>query len=450
MTPEIEFDDFDEVDALEIPDSLSGYTWRGTDALGNEYKLESYATTAADAETDLRILSISVSSLKPLKISGLFGGKGHLPKLQEIASFARNFGEQIEAGNTPRQICKMLAEAEPNETMAEALRGVENALYSGGRELHEAFALQRDAKGRFVFEREFISALQIGVKVGAAKNLDSKEGKKEAGLLMTLRRYAEAKEKADKIRSSIRSAMMYPFGVATIAVAAIAVVTIWVMPTMESMYVALLSGKTDVLLPLPTRIMLGMSHFVWSFWGFVSIAVAVGLTVLFFKWWRSAAGQNFKGRHIIRLPGIGNFYRMLYASQLLRYLAMLSDGIADIGERFDLAAETTENPVFRQMLENFVYVSRTHSKLLTPLFKPYLWLFGREFLGTLMTADETGDHSMPLYRYAQILEIRVDRQLETVLSILKMVVILPIGLIVAGIVAAIMLPFFELAGRMAQ
>ena len=447
-----QYDEIDEVDDIEIDeieDSPNGYVWTGTDALGRKSKLESYAVTAADAESDLRKIGVQVESLKPKNISGLFSKKGHLPKLQELASFARNFGEQIEAGNTPIQICKMLAEADPNETVADALRGVVNALHNG-RELHEAFEIQRDAKGRPVFERELVSAIQIGVLVGASPNLDSKDGKKESGLLMTLRRYAEAKEKKDKIRSAIRSAMMYPFGVTVIAIAAIAVVTIWVMPVMEDMYKALLSGKADVLLPLPTRVMLAMSHFVWSFWGFVSIAVTVGLIMLFFKWWRSPAGQDFKGRNIIRLPGIGGFYRMLFASQLLRYLSMLSEGISDFGARFTLAAETTENPVYREMLENLAYLARTHGQEITPMFKPYLKLFGREFLGALMTADTAGNHAAPFYRFAQVMEIKVDRQLESVLGILKMVVILPIGLVVAGIVAAIILPFFELAGRMAQ
>lgn len=439
-----EYMDVDEIETDEIADSIGGYVWIGYDALGRKNKLETYATTAQSAERELHKINIQVASLKPIRMRRR---TRHLPALQELASLARNFGEQIEAGNTPLQICKMLAEADPNETISEALRGVVNALMNG-RELHEAFEMQLDQKGCPVFETEFVSAIQIGVKIGAVSNMDT--NKKESGLLMTLRRYAEAKEKKDKIRSSIRSAMMYPFGVAVIALAAIAVVTIWVMPVMENMYKALLSGKADVLLPLPTRIMLALSHFMWSFYGFLLIALAIGLIFLFFKWWKTAAGQDFKGRNIIRLPGIGQFYRMLYASQLLRYLSMLSDGIGDIGARFNLAAETAENPVYREMLLNFAYLSRTQGTEITPMFKPYLWLFGREFLGALMTADTTGNHAAPFYQYAQVLEIRTSRQLETVLGILKMVVILPVGLVVGGIIAAIILPFFELAGRLAQ
>lgn len=433
----------DEIEIDEIDDSDGGYKWRGVDALGREFKLESYARTAAEAEKELVDAGIQVTGLKPKTIARK---KRHLPKHQELASFARNFGEQIEAGNTPQQIIKMLAEAEVNDTMADALRGAYNALQNG-RQLHEAFALQQDHKRRSVFPRELISALDIGESIGATTNKDT--GKKESGLLVTLGRFADGQEKAQKIKSSIRSAMMYPAIVAIVAIGAIAVVTIFVMPIMKGMYEALLQGK-DTQLPFLTRVMIGLSEFVWSWWGLFSIIGVIAAFAFFIKWWKSPAGQEFKGRHIIFLPGVGNFYRMLYASQLLRYLSMLSAGGLEIKQQMKLAGETTQNPVYREMLENLHYQYRVQGKAITPMFKPYLLLFGREFLGTLLTADESGDPSGPFHRYAQILEIRVNRQLEDVLMILKTVIIFPIGLIVALIVAAIILPFFELAGRISQ
>lgn len=446
MRPETftEYRDWDEIETDEMPDSDGGYIWKGVDALGREFQLRSYAKTAAEAAKEINAVGIRVFKLRPTTVARR---RRHLPKHQELASLARNFGEQIEAGNTPQEILKMLAEAEENETLANGLKGTLVALQNG-RELHNSFDLQRDHKNRPVFPRELVTAVEIGIGIGATLNHET--GKKESGLLTTLRRFAEGQEKADKIRAAIRSAMMYPATVMIVAVIAIAIVTIWVMPVMEQMFKALLQGKKDASLPFLTQMMISLSHFVWSFWGAVTIIAITGGAFLFYRWWKSPAGQDFKGRQIIFMPGVGNFYRMLYSSQLLRYLSMLSAGGDDIKVQFKLAAESTENPVYREMLENLHYQARVQGQSLTTLYKPYLHLFGREFLGSLMTADETGDPSAPFYRYAQVLEMRVNRQLETVLTLFKTLVIFPIGIIVAIIVAAIISPFFELAGRLSQ
>ena len=176
MAKELEFNDlgFDEVDAEEIEDSDGGYSWKGVDARGRRLKsMRSYAKTEADAENEINAAGIRISSLKPTTLTRR---KRHTPKYQELATLARNFGEQIEAGNTPQEILKMLADGEENETMSNALIGALTALKSG-RELHTAFDIQRDHKGNVVFPREFITAIEIGVSIGATPNRET--GKKQ-------------------------------------------------------------------------------------------------------------------------------------------------------------------------------------------------------------------------------------------------------------------------------
>lgn len=431
-----------ELDVEDIPDSEGGYKWRGIDGLGREFKLVTYAKTAKDAERELIEAGIEAVSIRPKTLAIK---KRHLPKEIELAAFARNFGEQIESGNTPQQIIKMLADAEVNQTMAEALIGANIALQNG-RQLFESFEIQRDEKDRTVFPKELISAFDIGEAIGAAYNHET--GKKESGLLVTLRRFAEGQEKADYIKARIKSAMYYPVAVLITAIAATVVVSLFVMPQLKGFYESLLQGK-NTQLPLPTRALIFLSEFAWSWMGLFTLIGIIAAGAIFIKWWKSPRGQEFKGRHIIFLPYIGNFYRMLYASQLLRYLAMLAAGISDIKQQMSLAAETCENPVFREMLENIAYQYRIQGKALTPMFKPYLYLFGQEFLSSLLTADQTGDPSGPYTRYAQMLEIRVNRQLDGVLKTMENVIIFPLAAIVGGLVVSIVMPFFEIAGRLA-
>jgi type IV pilus assembly protein PilC len=435
-----DFEDFEELEIDEIPDSPSGYAYSGFDALGKSVKFQNYAPTAIEADRELRQAGVKITKLAPLKLNKK---RPHLPKYREMAFLARSFGELTEAGHNPLEICKSLGEAEANPTLGDALLGVANAIHNG-KKLHAAFEMQRDHKGRPVFEREFVMAIQIGTAIGSSKNLET--GKSESGMLMTLRRYAESKEQADEIRSAIMMAMIYPAAVVVVAIIAVAIVTIKVMPAMEEFYVALLSDKKDQSLPMITQIMLGMSHFVWSFWGLASaVALSVGL-FLFFRWLRTPRGQEVKGRFVIRVPKIGEFYRMLFASQLLRYLSMLSDGLSDSAERFKMAALTTENVVYREMLESQTYLVGLGTPI-PVVFKPYLWLFGRDFLTQLMTAEKTGDYADPFYRYATMLEDRAKRQLKSVLSLMEIVIIAFLAVVVGFIVAAIFLPFIELSGR---
>lgn len=434
------YEDFEELEIDEIADSPNGYSFSGFDALGLPLKLQNYAPTAVEADKELRQAGVKITRLAPLKISKK---RAHLPKYREMAFLARSIGELTEAGHTPLEICKSLGEADANPTLGNALLGVVNALHNG-KELHAAFEMQRDSKGRPVFEREFVMAIQIGTTIGSATNQET--DKKEAGMLMTLRRYAESKEQADEIRSAIMMALIYPAAVVVVAILAVAIVTIKVMPAMEEFYLALLADKKDQSLPFITQVMLGISHFVWSFWGLFSfVGLSVGL-FFFFRWLRTPGGQEAKGRFVIKVPIIGEFYRLLFASQLLRYLSMLSDGLTDVGARFKMAADTTENPVYREMLLSQAYLLGLGTPI-TPIFKPYLYLFGRDFLTQLLTADKTGSYSEPFYRYAQMLEERAKRQLKSVLSLMEIVIIAFLAIVVGFIVAAIFLPFIELSGR---
>lgn len=435
---------FEEIDIDEIPDSENGYKLVGTDGLGKKVYLRSYVKTARAAESEANAVGIRLDSLKPVSLGRPVR---RIPKDQELATLARNFGYRTEAGNTPKQILKDLSESEVNETLADALTGTLVAV-ENGRELHEAFDIQRDPKGNRVFPREFVSAIDIGILIGGTKNNES--GKSESGLLITLRRFAEGREKTAKFKSAIKSAMIYPGIVAFVAIGAIAVVSIFVMPVMEDIYKSLLQGK-DTTLPWMTRAMLWLSHNIASWQGVFTLAgIGVGIYYLL-KWLKSPNGQDWLGKKIIYLPkGIGEFYRMIYAAQVLRYLSMLSAGGIEIKEQFKLAAETCENSVFREMLENLRYVSRIQGRELSKLFKPYLFLFGREFLSTLKTADETGDPSEPFYLYAEVLEQRVNDRITAMLEIFKNIIILPLCGVAGFIAAAIITPFFELAGRISS
>jgi type IV pilus assembly protein PilC len=150
------------------------------------------------------------------------------------------------------------------------------------------------------------------------------------------------------------------------------------------------------------------------------------------------------------MPVFGSFFRHYYAAQTLRTLAMLSSGIPSMTERFLVAAETSTNPEYAQMLMHVRHRFMTESTDLHKLFIPYPFLMGKEFGGVLLTFEKTADMQNTFHNYAKVVETRAERELEKVLFWFQNFAIVPVGIFVGFIIAALYSPMFELAGRLGQ
>jgi type II secretory pathway component PulF len=143
----------------------------------------------------------------------------------------------------------------------------------------------------------------------------------------------------------------------------------------------------------------------------------------------------------------GSFFRHYNAAQTLRTMAMLSAGIPSMSERFQIAADTASNPEYARMLLHVRNRFMTESTDLHKLFVPYPFLMGKEFAGVLMTFERTADMQNTFHNYAKVVEVRAERELEAVLFWFQNFAIVPVGIFVGFIVAALYSPMFELAGR---
>jgi type IV pilus assembly protein PilC len=424
----------------DLSHSDNGFNFVGEDSFGELVRGFVQTTEAGLAEKELERAGIRVQSITAKR--GV-KKKNRRPTGVEFATLAEQFGDLMEIGESPTQVCRLLSYAQTNTVLADALLGA-GELVINGRSLSEAFAAQRDSNGEPLFPITFICALRIGEEVGTASDFDS--GASKSAFLLTLHRYAEAEKKADAIRSSIRSAMMYPVAVIIFCCIAVGIVEYFVMPKMVDLYSSLLTGE-DAKLPLITRIMVAGSDFLTSWWGVgFLIAVVIG-AVMFWRWAKSKNGSDALKVSALRLPVFGSFFRHYYGAQTLRTLAMLSSGIPSMSERFLVAAETSTNPEYARMLLHVRNRFLTESTDLHKLFMPYPFLMGKEFNGVLMTYDKTADMQGTFHNYAKVIEIRAERELAGVLFWFQNFAIVPVGIFVGFIVAALYSPMFELAGR---
>jgi type IV pilus assembly protein PilC len=423
--------------------SEGGFNFSGIDSLGEPVKGFVQTEDPVLAANELERAGISVQSIKERRGSRK---KNSRPNSVEFATLAEQFGDLMEVGESPTQVCRLLAYAQTNRMLSDALLDASDLIING-RSLSEAFAAQTDHKREPLFPITFICALRIGEEVGTAS--DAESGQSKSAFLLTLHRFAEAEKKADAIRSSIRSALMYPIAVIVFCILAVGVVLYFVMPKMVELYDSLLTGD-DRRLPFITRIMIGASDFLISWWGLGTIALVLIVLLYFWRWTQTPAGSDAIKVAALRMPVFGSFFRHYYSAQTLRTLAMLSSGIPSMTERFLVAAETSTNPEYAQMLMHVRHRFMTESTDLHKLFIPYPFLMGKEFGGVLMTFEKTADMQNTFHNYAKVVETRAERELAKVLFWFQNFAIVPVGGFVGFIIAALYSPMFELAGRLGQ
>jgi type II secretory pathway component PulF len=365
------------------------------------------------------------------------------PSMIEFASLAEQFGDLMEIGEPPTAVCRLLSHTQTNKYLADALINA-GELVRNGWTISEAFAVQKDNEGEPLFPVTFICALRIGEEVGSATDQDT--GDSKSAFLLTLKRFAEAQKKADAIRSNIRAAMMYPIAVIAFCFIASGIVLYFVMPRMVEMYTTLLTGS-DAQLPLLTRILIGASDFLLSWWGMgFLILAAIGITY-FVIWAKTPHGLDSLKVASLKVPLFGKFFRNYYAAQTLRTLALLASGIPSMTERFAIAAETSTHPVYAEMLLHIRQRFAVESIDLHKLFMPYPYLMGKEFNGVLMTFEKTADMQGTFHNYAKVVETRAERDLEKIMFWFQNFAIVPVGIFVAFILVALYSPMFDLAQR---
>ncbi len=421
--------------------SENGFNFTGIDSLGERVKGYVQTTDPVMASKELERAGIRVESIAERRRGRQVNRR---PSRVELATLAEQFGDLMEIGESPTQVCKLLAASQTNKLLSDALSDAGERVINGWT-LSEAFAVQKDLNGKPLFPETFICAMRIGEEVGTAT--DAGTGQSRSAFLLTLHRFAEAEKKADSIRSQIRWALMYPMAVVIFCCIAVAIVLYFVMPRMVELYETLLEGS-NAELPLITRIMITGSEFAVSWWGIAIALVLVMAIVMTIKWARSPEGSGKLKVMTLRLPVFGSFFRHYYSAQVLRTLAMLSSGIPSMTERFEVAAETSTNPEYKQMLMHVRHRFMTESTDLHKLFIPYTFLMGKEFAGVLMTFERTADMQNTFHNYAGVVETKAERELNRVLFWLQNFAIIPVGIFVGFIIVAIYSPMFELGSRL--
>jgi type IV pilus assembly protein PilC len=379
----------------------------------------------ASSKTELQSL-LRRQQITPTRMSEK-GKEFNLPSFgagvdsKELAIFTRQFSVMIDAGLPLVQCLEILSSQQENKTFQKVLAGTRGAV-EGGSTL--SAAMKQYPK---VFDALYSNMVEAG---------------ETGGILDTiLQRLAAYIEKNVKLQRAVKSALVYPIGVLTIAAAVITLLLWKVVPVFATLFAGL-----GVDLPLPTRIVIGLSHFVGSIFGFLIFVAIIGAVVGIKIWYGTPGGRMAIDTIILKLPVLGILMRKIAVARFTRTLGTLISSGVPILEALDITARTSGNAVIEKAL-NQVRKSLEEGKSLTDPLKESE-VFPGMVTQMIAVGEQTGAMDAMLQKIADFYEEEVDAAVKDLLTALEPIMIVFLGLVVGGVVISMYLPLFSLIGKL--
>jgi len=379
------------------------------------------------ARTKLRKMGVYPTSLRG-------GGKGGSRKLslnanidvgkylqrvktQDIALMTRQLATLVGSGIPLVDSLQALEDQLENIKLKEVMTSVREKVTEGGK-------LSDAMKGHpKIFNDLYVNMINAGESSGA--------------LDIVLERLADFTENQAKLKSKVIGAMVYPTIMTVVGLVMMIVLMVFVIPQMTGMLEQM--GAT---LPLPTRVLIGISDVFVKYWYLLIIFVVI-LGVLFKRWIKTEKGREVYDRKMLKMPLFGDLFRMVAISRFARTLSTLLNSGVPLLVSMDIVRNIVSNVILKRVMEETKNSVKEGESVAEPLKR------SGEIppLVTHMIAigEKTGGLEKMLERIADTYDTRVDTTVSSMMSILEPVMILVMAGIVAFVVLSVMLPMLELS-----
>jgi type IV pilus assembly protein PilC len=400
--------------------AYSGRTRAGQTISGEHVADNVDAAVAALRREQILVTRIAATKAKasgdPKK--GKLGKKAN-PK--NLAVFTRQFSVMIDAGLPLVQCLEILGAQEEDRNFGETILATRSDVESGAS---LADAMRKHPKS---FDPLFTNMIAAG---------------EAGGILDTiLKRLATYIEKAVKLKSQVKSAMIYPIAVIVIAVLVVGVILWKVIPTFAALFAGL-----GAELPLPTRIVIALSDFLVSFMPFIVVGfVALGWG--FKTYYGTVSGKYQVDGIMLKLPVLGLIMRKIAVARFCRTLSTLLSSGVPILDGLDITARTSGNSV----IEEAILLTRKSIERGETISAPLkeTGVFPPMVTQMIAVGETTGALDTMLSKIADFYEDEVDTAVAGLLTLLEPIMIAFLGGVVGGIVIAMYLPIFDLISKLA-
>jgi type IV pilus assembly protein PilC len=398
------------------------FTFSGKNTAGEKVAGERVAPNKQALATQLRREQISAPTIREKGKEFAMPTFGSAKvKTKDIAIFFRQFSVMIDAGLPLVQCLEILAANQESPTFQKALTNVRTTV-EGGATL--ANAMRQHPK---IFDDLTTNMVEAGETGGI--------------LDLILQRLATYVEKAVKLKSAVKSALIYPVSVISLAGVIVAALLKWVVPIFANLFAGL-----GVALPLPTRIVMGLSHFVGQFWWFFIIG-GVGLVFGVKQVRKDRRGRYWMDWGMLRLPVIGLLLRKIAVARFTRTLGTLITSGVPILEGLSITARTSGNAVLEEALMKVRKAIEEGRTIVDPLRES--GVFPSMVTQMIGVGEATGAMDNMLQKIADFYEDDVDTATKDMLAMLEPIIIGVLGVAVGGIVISLYLPLFSMIAKLA-
>ena len=352
-------------------------------------------------------------------------GKRKKVKSKDLSIFTRQFSVMIDAGLPLVQCLEILAQQQDNKYFQEILMQVRQDVEEGST---LSAAMARHPK---VFDTLYSNMVEAGETGGI--------------LDVILQRLSTFIEKLVKLKRDVISAMIYPSAVIVMAVGAVAVIMIVVIPQFQNIFLGLLGPGEQ--LPLPTRIVVAISNFMAG-WGGLAILLAIVGVVLAVKFYRKTPnGRKNIDRLMLKLPIFGNILRKVAVARFSRTLSTLLSSGVPILQSLDITAKTSGNVVIEEAIGSVRTGVERGESFVEPLKATNV--FPNMVSQMIGIGEQTGALDAMLGKIADFYEQEVDTAIANLLTMLEPLLIGFLGITIGSIVIAMYMPLFTLIGKLA-
>ena len=346
----------------------------------------------------------------------LFGGV----KSIQITDFTRQLSTLVDAGLPLVQSLQILADMQRPGKFKMAVEQITEDVQSG--------TMMSEAMGRYprIFDRLYTNLVKAGETAGALEAI--------------LRRLAEFREKAQRLKKTIIGALVYPIAVTVIAVGILTFIMIFIVPEFEKIFI-----KLDVELPGVTQFLIDASRFVGSYW-WVLIVLAIGVPILAGVIRRSEAGGAVIDRISLYIPVIGSVLKKSSVARFARTLGTLVSSGVGFLEALDITRAATPNIVVRNAVSEVRDSVKEGESINEPLAR--CGVFNDIVINMIKVGEETGELDAMLVKIADNYDEEVDDAVAAMTALLEPILIIFMGGAVGFIVVALFLPLIKIIERL--
>jgi type IV pilus assembly protein PilC len=384
-------------------------------ASGREIRSSVEAATEQAAVAALLNRNLLVVSIQE-RMSRKGRTKGGKVSLNELVVFTRQLATMIDAGIAIVQSLQALSEQATSKVMRDVIRDICSRVESG-----ESFSesLQKHPK---TFTKLYYSMVSAGEKGGLLAEI--------------LARLATYLESSARLRRKVKSAMMYPLVVSTVAIGITIFLLVKVVPVFKDVY-----SSFGAKLPAPTQMLINLSDFVAHYLLFVLIGMgaAVYAWMYFIK---TKTGRDFWDRNRIKMPVFGPIAHKICLVRFTRTLASLIRSGVPILEVLQIVSQTVGNTVMERAIKSSAGDIERGEGIANALSKHPI--FPAMIIRMVSAGEQTGNIDNMLERVANFLDEEVEAMLSGLMSLLEPILIVFLGLLIGSMVVCMYLPIFNL------